>query len=116
MTAGRWDFSIEQGATFDHTVSWQGEDGIPIDLAGYVAELQMRTQVFPPTLLIMSSADSGSGLELDPEGGTIRVFISAEATGEMKWMGSQPYVLILRAPDGYVTRLLEGEVTISALP
>jgi len=35
MAAGRYDFTIEQGATLTRQVTWQDSVGSPIDLTGY---------------------------------------------------------------------------------
>jgi hypothetical protein len=35
MAAGRYDFTIEQGATFSRQVTWQNENGSAVNLTGY---------------------------------------------------------------------------------
>jgi hypothetical protein len=35
MAAGRYDLTIEQGATFSRQVTWQNEDGTAVNLTGY---------------------------------------------------------------------------------
>lgn len=35
MAAGRYDLTIEQGATFSRQVTWQNEDGSAVNLTGY---------------------------------------------------------------------------------
>lgn len=35
MAAGRYDFVIEQGATFTRNVVWKDSSGTPINLSGY---------------------------------------------------------------------------------
>ena len=42
MAAGRYDFIIEQGATFSRQVTWQDENGVGINLAGYTITGKLR--------------------------------------------------------------------------
>lgn len=40
--AGRYDFTIEQGATFSRQVTWQDESGAGINLTGYTITGKLR--------------------------------------------------------------------------
>ena len=42
MAAGKYDFTIEQGATVDFSVQYKDSGSIPIDLTGYQARMQFR--------------------------------------------------------------------------
>lgn len=38
--AGNWTLHIEQGATFDTTLTWKNAAGTPVDLTGFTARAQ----------------------------------------------------------------------------
>jgi hypothetical protein len=40
MTAGKYDFVIEAGATFRKVFRWQQSNGDPVDLTGTTAKMQ----------------------------------------------------------------------------
>ena len=40
MTAGKYDFLIEQGATFRKVFRWQQSNGDQVDLTGTTAKMQ----------------------------------------------------------------------------
>ena len=42
MSAGRYSFLIEQGATTDFEIQYKGSSGTPVDLTGYEAAMQIR--------------------------------------------------------------------------
>lgn len=42
MAAGRYDFIIEQGATFSRQITWQNEDGSAVNLSGYTIAGKIR--------------------------------------------------------------------------
>jgi len=42
MTAGKYDFTIEQGATFRKVFRWQQSNGYPVDLTGTTAKMHKR--------------------------------------------------------------------------
>jgi hypothetical protein len=42
MAAGRYDLTIEQGATFSRQVTWQNEDGSAVNLTGYALAGKLR--------------------------------------------------------------------------
>lgn len=42
MAAGRYDFTIEKGATFTRTVIWKDSSGVGINLTGYTLSGKIR--------------------------------------------------------------------------
>ena len=82
MSAGKYNFTIEQGTTVDFTLQYKDDAGAPILLNGYSAQMQIRpnyadyTDVKYITLSSSLLAD-GTGLTLTPASGSIRVHISA---------------------------------------
>ena len=42
MSAGRYSFTIEQGATLDFELAYKDSDNNPVDLTGYQGRMQIR--------------------------------------------------------------------------
>jgi ketopantoate hydroxymethyltransferase len=101
---------IQQGATFQRTVTWKDENGALINLTGYTARLQIR-ETPDATATIVSLTDS-SGLVLGGSAGTIAITISATATAALT-ITRAVYDLELVTAGGIVTRLLEGTVSVT---
>lgn len=45
MSAGKYDFTIEQGATFSLQVTWKDSTGTPINLTGYTISGKLKKKV-----------------------------------------------------------------------
>jgi hypothetical protein len=109
MPAGTFDIFIEQGATFTKLITWKDSVGNPTNLTGFTARLQIRESLKAATTII--SLTNTAGITLGGTLGTINILISATSTSAIT-ASKGVYDLELQAPDGTVTRLLEGKVTI----
>jgi hypothetical protein len=124
MSAGRYSFTIEQGATLDFELAYKDSDNDPIDLTGYQGRMQIRPSVGSDTVYITLSsslADDGTGLNFSgsdglnpPTSGTIGIFISANSSSQLDF-GEAVYDLELATGSEFpvVTRLLEGQIQLS---
>ncbi len=124
MSAGRYSFTIEQGATLDFELAYKDSSNNPIDLTGYQGRMQLRPSVGSDTVYITlsSSLDSdGTGLNFSgsdglnpPTSGTIGIFISANSSSLLDFSEAS-YDLELATGSEFpiVTRLLEGQVQLS---
>ena len=124
MSAGRYSFTIEQGATLDFELAYKDSDNNPIDLTGYQGRMQLRPSVGSDIkyITLSSSLDlDGTGLNFSgsdglnpPTSGTIGIFISAESSSLLDF-GEAVYDLELATGSQFpiVTRLLEGQVRLS---
>jgi len=124
MSAGRYSFTIEQGATLDFELAYKDSSNNPIDLTGYQGRMQIRPSVGSDTVYITlsSSLDSdGTGLNFNgsdglnpPTSGTIGIFISANSSSLLDFSEAS-YDLELATGSQFpiVTRLLEGNVKLS---
>ena len=128
MAAGKYNFTIEQGATVDFAVQYKDSGSNPIDLSGYQARMQLRPTLGSSTVYITLSSSlgpCGTGLNLSgsggqsastpPSSGSIGVFISAMSSSQLTFT-SALYDLEIASGSGncaVVTRLLEGVVTLS---
>lgn len=123
---------IYQGATFTKRFGWgsypyavterngvivnlatgrpaPSSDYIAVNLTGWEARMQARRTVGDDTVLFELTSGNG-GIVLG--NGTIVVRISAQETSAYAWKNGV-WDLELIAPDGTVTRLLEGGVSVS---
>ena len=124
MSAGRYSFTIEQGATLDFELAYKDSDNNPVDLTGYQGRMQLRPSAGSDIkyITLSSSLDAdGTGLNFSgsdglnpPTSGTIGVFISANSSSQLNF-GEAVYDLELATGSQFpiVTRLLEGQVRLS---
>lgn len=124
MSAGRYSFTIEQGATLDFELAYKDSDNNPVNLTGYQGRMQIRPTVGSSTIyLTLSSSLNGDGTGLNfsgsdglnpPTSGTIGIFLSAESSSLLDF-DEAVYDLELATGSLYpvVTRLLEGKVKLS---
>jgi len=112
MTAGSHDITIEQGATFRLSLIWKDSAGALVDLTGYTARMQVRrrhSSEDPPALSLTSAAGD---IVLGGTAGTIVVTAAATVTDDIDFKAGV-YDLELEDSTGFVTRLVEGSVTIT---
>lgn len=110
MAAGTLDFMIEQGATFNLLLTWE-INAVPVNLTGYTARLQARVDIEDTETIL--SLTTGAGITLGGAAGTISLDQSAAQTAVLP-NGEYVYDLELIASNGVVTRLVQGQLTVSA--
>jgi len=108
--AGEYNFTIEQGATFNLVMTWR-IDNVAVNLTGYIARLQARIDVDETDTIL--SLTTGAGITLGGAAGTISLDQTATQTAVLP-KGEYVYDLELQSSGGIVTRLLQGELNISA--
>jgi hypothetical protein len=108
--AGEYNFTIEQGATFNLLMTWK-IDNVAVNLTGYTARLQARIDVDETDTIL--SLTTGAGITLGGAAGTISLDQTATQTALLP-KGEYVYDLDLQSSGGIVTRLLQGELNISA--
>ena len=84
MAAGRYLFTIEQGATTDLLLEYKDSNGSPIDLNGYQARMQIRPSVDSSTTYLSITnvtASDGTGLNLTPQSGSVTLPSSSGSIG-----------------------------------
>ena len=122
MAAGKYSFTIEQGATTNIQVNWTDGSGSAIDLNGYHARMQLRPEIESSTVLLSLSSSltedgtgilmSGSTGDLPLSSGSIAIYISAVSSSQLDFEQAY-YDLEMVTGDEVVTRLLEGRVQLS---
>lgn len=104
-----YNLLVEGGTTYSLAVIYSDSAGNPIDLTGYLAEFQVRQKVGSATLIDLSN---GTGLTVGTTDGRIDLQIPAFSTESMS--GNYLYAMDITSPGGIVTRLLRGEMFVSA--
>ncbi len=135
MSAGKYNFTIEQGTTLDFEVRYTDSNGDPVDFTDYShARMQIRSDYGGTQIIYLSSsieglpydADgtglslSGSNKETPPTSGAIGVYISAASSSAFTFNEAKYDLEIVSGSDDpatgqfpVVTRLLEGRVKLS---
>lgn len=121
MAAGKYSFTIEQGATLDFELQYKDGDLTPISLVGYSGRMQIRPTIASSTVYITLSSSlqadgtglnfSGSNGATDPTTGSIGMFISAASSSALDF--DQAYYDLEIVSGSYVVRILEGQVKLS---
>lgn len=111
MSAGYLDLYIEQGATYYQPIAWKDGSGNAVNLTGYTARMQIRKTVNSTTVIIELNTENGR-ITLGGAAGTVTLNITAEDTADLEQFAGV-YDLELEASNGFVIRLLEGQVTVS---
>jgi len=106
MAAGNYNFTIEQGATFDRTVTVQ-ENGAAMDLTNHTPRMQVRATHDSSTIVLTVTCSISNGV-----GGVIRLQASATTTAAIE-EGIYVYDLEIESLSGVVTRLMQGNVTVT---
>lgn len=116
MIAGIYNIFCEQGTTFSRSFELQYPDEIdpnifyPYDLTDYTARMQVRRTIESSTVLISLTTENG-GIAIDGPEGRVLVLMTDEQTSDLTSSGV--YDLEIIAPDGAVSRLVQGEFKLS---
>ena len=111
MTAGIYNATIDQGATWSVTVTYEDSAGAPINLTGYTAAMQIRQQ-YSSDVADLTLTTSNGGISITGLTGTVVVNITDEQTGALD-EGYYVYDLELTSTGGQVTRLIQGQLTVA---
>jgi len=106
-----FNITINQGATFELTITWKDSAGTAINLDGYTARMQVRETYSSATSIV--SLTNGAGITLGGAAGTVAIVISATTTTALTAPFSGVYDLELVNAAGVVTRLLQGAATVT---
>ena len=122
MSAGLYNFTIEQGTTIDFKIQYKDVSGSAINLTGYGAAMQIRSNYAdnnPTTYITLSSslASDGTGLNMaTASSGYIGIFISACSSSTLNFQSARYDLEIFSGSAGLcpiTTRILEGNVQLS---
>lgn len=111
LLAQEHDIVVQQGATFKKTLAVKDTGDQPIDLTGYTARMQVRTD-FEATQPALDLTTENSGIAINGPAGEIILTAADTATSTLS-ITNGFYDLELIKPSGDVVRLLQGKVTVS---
>jgi hypothetical protein len=109
VLAGNYNIIIDQGAHFERLITVADPDGDPLDLTGWTARMQIRTEIDAETVMVELTTENGR-ISLGGAAGTITLTLTADITEDMDDEGVYDLELI----DTYdrVYRLLKGKVKV----
>jgi hypothetical protein len=126
MSAGKYSFTIEQGATYRFGIEYTDASGSYIDLQGYDAKMQIRSDYADNTknklfatlpLITSSEAQTGSYLAFSGSMGTgsaaaisgaLKVYLHADTTATFTFEEAVYDIELYSGDEVY--RLLEGTI------
>jgi hypothetical protein len=97
---------IEQGATFSTTVNVSDSAGAAVNLYGYTASSQMRKSFYATSNTTISAVVTSNA------SGEITLSMTAANTANLT-PGRSVFDLLITAPSGIKTRVIEGIIVIS---
>lgn len=119
MLAGIYNITCQAGSTFGRTLTFKYPDPssspsdptyLPWNLTGYTARMQVRRTIDSSTVLISLTTENGR-ISLGGASGIIELNITAEDTATITSSGV--YDLEIIASNGIVSRILQGDFTLS---
>ncbi len=107
--AGTHDIVCDQGATFSRVFTWQDSTGLPVNLTGYTARMQVRATIDSASTLLSLTTENG-GISLGGTAGTVTITASATQTAAV---AAGCYVYDIELVIGStVVRLVQGQFTV----
>jgi hypothetical protein len=106
MAAGKYNFTLEQGTTFSREITVQ-DSGSAMNLTGYTPRMQMRSTHDSSTIGLTFTTSVSNAAQ-----GKIQISASATATAAVE-EGLYVYDLEIESVSSGVTRLMEGQVTVT---
>jgi hypothetical protein len=126
MSAGTYDFTVEQGSDFITTFVWKTQPGeccndpdavLPppaaVDLTDYSLRMQVRPSPGSTTLYFEASSANGFLVKVTPEEGIFALLIPGGQSSQWTWKRGVYDIEMVHNTSGAVVRLLEGAVTVS---
>lgn len=111
MAAAQSDLEIEKGTTFKYSLAYLNSDDTPILLNGFTAKMQIRTKHASAATLAEYTTENGI-ITISPAEGKISIKVPATETNSYTWVDGV-YDLVIISPQGEVTRLLMGTISVS---
>lgn len=110
MTAGIYNFTMDQGSVWDLEITYQDPDGVPINLTGFTAKMQLRKD-YNSTVADLTLTTDGGGIVITGATGKIDISASAAQTGALD---PTYYVFDLELTSGSnISRLIQGQITVA---
>ena len=111
MNPGRYNLTVYKGTTFQLKPVWK-IGGVPVDLTGYTADMQVRAAT--DTAIIVELSTTNGRITIDAAYGRINLYISATDTAALTAGAYQYDLNLTNSVDGTVYKILQGAFTIAA--
>jgi len=109
--AGQKNFEVDQNATFTFIVEYKDNNGLPINLTGATAKMQVRDTKGGTKLAFSLTSPSG-GIVIDPVNGKLTIKITPTQTNKLFYPKSS-YDIMITDSNANKIKLLEGFMTLS---
>jgi hypothetical protein len=110
MTAGIYNFTIDQGSNWNLNVVYKDSTGTVINLTGYTAAMQLRQNYNSDTAELTLNTSNG-GIVITGAQGKLVLSATAVQTAALD-AGFYVYDLEISS-GGVVTRLIQGQITVA---
>jgi hypothetical protein len=118
MSAGKYDFSIEQGSSFTLSFVYKDGDNNPVDLTGWCARLIWKTNTGTIETFSTETVNASYRFDIDEPNGKLILQFPASVTNNFNF-NSAKYDLELQSDEDlynsggkYTTRILYGTITL----
>lgn len=102
---------IEQGATYNHKLTWLQPDQTPVNMSNCTARMQIR-ETYSSLPLVDLTTENG-GIIINTSTGDIQLSISSDITTNLTPIKNALYDLEIYFTE-QIVRLVQGKITISA--
>jgi hypothetical protein len=109
--AGQKNFEVDQNATFSFIVEYKDNDGLPIDLTGSTAKMQVRDTKGGSKLAFSLTSPAG-GITITPLLGKLTIKMTPTQTNKLFYPKSS-YDIMVTDSNANKIKLLEGFITLS---
>jgi len=106
MAAGTYNFTLDQGSTFSRQLTVE-DNNTAMDLSGYTGRMQMRSTHDSSTIALSFTVTIANAAA-----GKLNISASATSTAGIT-EGIYVYDLEIESSAGTVTRLMEGNITVT---
>lgn len=110
MTAGIYNFTIDQGSNWNLNVIYKDANGVPINLTGYTAAMQLREN-YNSDVAELTLSTSNGGITITGNLGKLALTATASQTAALS-SGFYVYDLEISS-GGVVTRIIQGQITVA---
>jgi hypothetical protein len=110
MTAGIYNFTIDQGSVWDLEITYKDPNDVPINLTGFTAKMQLRKE-YNSTVADLTLTTGGGGIVITGATGIVDISASAAQTAALD---PTYYVYDLELISGTnISRLIQGQITVA---
>jgi hypothetical protein len=109
--AGQKNFEVDQNATFTFIVEYKDNNGLPIDLTGSTAKMQVRDTKGGTKLAFTLTSPSG-GITIDGPNGKLTMKMTPTQTNKLFYPKSS-YDIMLTDSSTNKIKIIEGFLTLS---